>query len=229
MILIHQVYLDFGNKYWCDVFTKSKQSWEKFEGYTYWDIEKIENFLIRFPQYKPLWDKIKKPICKVDYIRMCILKQFGGLYVDLDIVNDCGHLEWIKGDNFFHKLDWGEGKGEEIVNDLVYLNRPNHPIFDEIIDYFDENFDRLQKIDVYKTWIMRYIQQSFGPISFKRYLTLYKKMTLINFIEVSCINNLKTLLEVENSPITIHYQASWISPCNGFNPKNKSKYKFWID
>ena len=191
MILIHQVYLDFGNHFWCDIFEKSKKSWENFEGYTLWDIEKIENFLIGFPQYKPLWDKIEKPICKVDYIRICIVKQFGGLYID--------------------------------------LNRPNHPIFDEIIDYFDENFDRLQKIDVYKNRIWRYILQSFGPDSFKRYLTKYKKIKQLKFIEVKCIKHGKIIKYVENSPLTIIYRGSWATSFNGFNPKNKKKYKDWCD
>tara|TARA_R110000796_G_scaffold187301_1_gene304199 strand:- start:68 stop:760 length:693 start_codon:yes stop_codon:yes gene_type:complete len=229
MILIHQVYLDFGNHFWCDIFEKSKKSWENFEGYTLWDIEKIENFLIGFPQYKPLWDKIEKPICKVDYIRICIVKQFGGLYIDLDVINDCGHLEWIKGDNFFNRVDFGNKKGLSINNDLFYLNRPNHPIFDEIIDYFDENFDRLQKIDVYKNRIWRYILQSFGPDSFKRYLTKYKKIKQLKFIEVKCIKHGKIIKYVENSPLTIIYRGSWATSFNGFNPKNKKKYKDWCD
>tara|TARA_R110002012_G_scaffold27121_5_gene87201 strand:+ start:303 stop:983 length:681 start_codon:yes stop_codon:yes gene_type:complete len=225
MILIHQVYLDFGNHFWCDVFSKSKKSWEKFNGYTYWDIDKINKFLIDYPIYKPLWDKIEKPICKVDYIRICIVRELGGMYVDLDVINTCGHLDWIENDNFFNKVNYG--KGDIITNDFFYLNRPNHPIFNNIIEYFNENFDRLKKIDVYKKWIWRFITQSFGPKSFSRYL---KKYDLdINYIDVSFIKkNGEFLKNIENSPVLIICQQSWVSKNNGFNPKNKNKYTEWV-
>ena len=230
MVLIHQIYLDFGNHYWCDVFSQSKKSWDYFYGYTFWDIDKINKFLIDYPLYKPLWDKIDKPICKVDYIRICILIELGGLYIDLDVINTCGHLSWIQGDNFFHKVDFGEKNGgKQISNDIIYLNRPKHLIFDKIIEYFNKNFDRLEKMTVYKNRIMRYIQQSFGPASFKRYLTVMDKIKLINFLDVSFLSkNGDILKNIKNSPITIHYQNSWICENNGFNPKNKSKYKNWI-
>lgn len=67
-------------------------------------------------------------IMRSDAFRYLILKQLGGLYVDLDFVN-LSNMDWIAGIGQFACAEQGDG---QLCNALMWAPRPEDPFFDGI-------------------------------------------------------------------------------------------------
>ena len=67
-------------------------------------------------------------ITRSDAFRYLILKQLGGLYVDLDFVN-LSNMDWIAEIGQFACADQGDG---QLCNALMWAPRPEDPFFDGI-------------------------------------------------------------------------------------------------
>ena len=67
-------------------------------------------------------------IMRSDAFRYLILRQLGGLYVDLDFVN-LSNLEWIAEIDQFACADQGDG---QLCNALMWAPRPEDPFFEGI-------------------------------------------------------------------------------------------------
>jgi mannosyltransferase OCH1-like enzyme len=79
-----------------NMWRKLHPDWE----YILWTDKMIRDYIeIGYPQYLKLYDSYKHNIQRVDMIRYFILKDFGGIYSDLDLYPIENIEKWFKDDN----------------------------------------------------------------------------------------------------------------------------------
>lgn len=87
--IIHQI-APANKDSWHPFWKKCQESWKKqfpdFE-YNLWnDQEDIDNFVKEYyPKYYSLYRSFPVHVMRIDFVRLCILHHFGGIYADMDV------------------------------------------------------------------------------------------------------------------------------------------------
>ena len=157
--------------------------------YILWDKKKCESLIERFPEYKSLYQNVKYKIMKVDIIRFLILFEYGGVYLDLDIIPN---IEELKPYQFAiaYKI---APKREHYEMEIIQSFKENNLLL-QFLDYVKTQIIEKDKIDIYKTWKCRYVYQTTGPFSFTRFVKINKLLIdKYNINEPTTKNNMLNL------------------------------------
>tara|TARA_R100000388_G_C7238278_1_gene159401 strand:+ start:881 stop:1501 length:621 start_codon:yes stop_codon:yes gene_type:complete len=142
--------------------------------YVLWDKNMCNNLIKKYPDYQELYESVKYKIMKVDIIRFLILNEYGGLYLDMDIVPN---VEGVNEDDF--KIAFKIAPRRKHYEMEVIQSYKNNKLLLSYLDYVKTQIKIKDNIDIYKIWKARYIYQTTGPYSLNRFL---KKKTINKFI-----------------------------------------------
>lgn len=136
--IIHQIAPEDTTK-WSPIWLRCQESllnhFPDFE-YRLWnDKEDIDNFVhVNYPEFSNLYNSFPVHIMKIDFVRLCFLHKYGGIYADMDyfvyknfyseLNKDCGFLENLT-------EEYTSAKHE---NSLMY-SVPNNQLLYEIMKY----------------------------------------------------------------------------------------------
>jgi mannosyltransferase OCH1-like enzyme len=74
---------------WHPLWFKCQESWLKNFGnfeYKFWNDEQIDDLIkTDYPEYWNLYQEFPIHIMKIDFVRLCLMHKFGGIYADLDV------------------------------------------------------------------------------------------------------------------------------------------------
>lgn len=140
--------------------------------YTLFDDKKADALMKKYPEFYNMWKSVRFPIMRVDIVRFIILYHYGGFICDLDVFPVNKNLsEVVRGneDKFiiFTPVD--------SFNYEVLYSPPKNEIMLEFVRFIKEQINEKGKMKIYDTWKGRFVLQTTGPKSFKRFLDKYHK------------------------------------------------------
>ena len=211
--IIHQVFIQFEpNKDLCDIpifstQTKLTQEYCKSNNITYklWREPDIDTLLLKYTQFRKLYDNFKQPIQRVDFIRYLILYDQGGIYIDCDIHPIADITELFTMNQFF--VRWNDDK-RMLPYNAVLGSKPNNPLYEAIFQEIIDSVIEKDKIDIYKKWIGRYVFQTTGHFMLQRVIKRYKHMDDIFKLDILKINTKDGKVVSGNNPLFEDYNAS---------------------
>ncbi len=194
-MIIHQIYglfRDGKSIETNDLFVESRNQWRLIASnnnyeYKLWDNDSCNELINKYPEFIELYNNVKYPVMRADIMRFLILYDQGGLYVDLDVLPLKSSYNY---DKFSVCRYYYAPKYPQVKTDMeiIYSNKGNIDLYN-FIKYIEEQIVIKDKIDIYKSWKIRYVFQTTGPMSFNRFLKLKK----IQFGEIkSNLSNEKT-------------------------------------
>ena len=193
-MIIHQVYGIFrDSKPMNEMFKTSSNEWfliAKNNGWKYmlWDNRMCDMLVAYYPEFYDLYNNVRFKIMRCDIIRFLIVYQFGGIYVDMDVFPNRKDLSFITDKNKFHMCVyyWTPQYCDTNIPDIemLYSPRKNIDLYN-FIKYIPSQIEEKDKIDVYKTWKIRYVFNTTGPQSFRRFIK--QNMIKFNHIKVAQI------------------------------------------
>lgn len=176
-MIIHQVYGLFKDgKPMNELFTASSTKWREYcdtNGYTYklWNAEEVEELVNTYTNVKNYYYDVKYPVMKCDIARFLIIYSFGGMYVDLDVIPNKNVIEINENKLTLCKY---MNKKDNMDIEIIYSPKYNIDLFNYIAFYIPSQIEEKNKIEIYEKWIIRYIFNTTGPQSFRRYLKMNK-------------------------------------------------------
>ena len=185
-MIIHQVYGLFDDGKEMNVLFKTgSEAWKKYcdrnnHIYKMWNKKECDELVNTYTNIKNYYYDVKYPVMKVDIVRFLIIYQFGGMYVDLDVLPFKDNINIDESKLSLCNYLWtpnGEVKKKTIA-DIEILSAPKQylPLWEFIALYVPKQIKEKDEIEVYKDWKIRYIFQTTGPPSFRRFMKI-KKMT----------------------------------------------------
>jgi mannosyltransferase OCH1-like enzyme len=113
----------------------SPKMWKKYHPdweYILWTDKMIRDYIkIGYPEFLDLYDKYKYNIQRVDMIRYFILKDFGGIYSDLDLYPVENLNKWFSDDNDVYLVFSGNMYG--CFTNSFMASKKNAPIWDDVL------------------------------------------------------------------------------------------------
>jgi len=212
---VSQIFLKLYDKNLDDfpIFVKSKNAYEKMGDYQLIQDKEAECLMKQYPEFYELWLNVKYDIMKVDILRFIVLYHYGGLCSDLDVIPLRPTYE-VEDKILVYS--------PKLFNYEVIISKPNQEIFLDFLRYVKEQIELKDKLPIYDTWKARYVFQTTGPRSFKRFLNMNKD----KFKVVNKINRLNYRGDEdgwrENDFVTLQ-TSSWMEAM-GVKQKNKLKY-----
>jgi len=101
--------------------------------YILWTDKMIRDYImLGYPQFLKLFDSYKYPIQRVDMIRYFILKDFGGIYSDLDLYPVENLDKYFKTNNDIYLVFSGNTYGS--VTNSFMASKKNAPLWDEVLN-----------------------------------------------------------------------------------------------
>mgnify|MGYP003627865559 CR=1 FL=1 len=179
-MIIHQIYgLYDDGKPMNTLFSQGSIRWRDYcanLGYTYvlWDKYNVEELINTYTDIKAYYYSVKYPIMKVDIARFLILYQFGGLYVDLDVVPNT-NKDFIEDKEKLHMCNylWTHKNmvktEKESDLEMVYSPKYNQDLY-KWLKHLPSVIESKDKIEVYKEWVIRYIFHTTGPPAFRKFM-----------------------------------------------------------
>jgi len=177
-LMIHQIYGLFGdNKPMNELFKESNKKWKtlaKKNGYRYklWNMKACDNLINQFPQFKKMYNSVRYPIMKADIMRFLILYKHGGLYSDLDVLPLKNKYSFDKLSfciYYYTPLDKQHVKNFKPDMEMIYSPKGNEWLLNYIY-HIGKQIKAKSKVKIYEQWKVRYIFQTTGPKSLKRYM-----------------------------------------------------------
>ena len=114
---------------------KSKLMWKKYHPdwkYILWTDKMIRNYIkLKYPEFLELFDSYKYNIQRVDMIRYFILKDFGGIYSDLDLYPTENLDKWFQDNNEVYLVFSGNVYG--CITNSFMASKKRAPFWDEIL------------------------------------------------------------------------------------------------
>ena len=170
-MIIHQVYGLFrDDKPMNKLFLRSNKMWEKYaqeNGYTYklWCADECDELVNTYSDIKKYYHSVRHNIMKCDIIRYLILYQFGGMYVDLDVMPN---KNVIKIDPEKFTLCNYVNKNTDFDIEIIVSQKYNIDLYNFLL-YIPKQIEEKNNIDIYTNWKVRYVFQTTGPRSFIRF------------------------------------------------------------
>lgn len=173
--IIHQVFIKF--KPTMDLSdipifsseTQLTQDYCKSNNITYklWREPEIDRLLLKYPQYRKLYDNFKQPIQRCDFIRYLILFIHGGWYIDCDVypLQDLTPLE----NNNQCFTTWHIDH-KRLPYNAVFGSTDRNPLFLDIIEDVERRTYLKQSQKIYETWKGRLVFQTTGHSMLKNHI-----------------------------------------------------------
>jgi hypothetical protein len=192
-IPVSQVFLDFGKGKKIEdypPYLKSNELLKKLTNdYTLYDDEKADKLMKKYPEFYDMYKNVEHPVMKVDILRIMILYDKGGFFIDLDVIPFTKNLNNETDDIL---TIW---RPHNIFNwEVMYSPKKNEYLLD-FLRYAKKQIQIKNKVKIYSSWKNRYILQTTGPLSFKRYLKEYPT----DKIQFKEINRIATEDDIKNS------------------------------
>tara|TARA_R110000772_G_scaffold152606_1_gene263441 strand:- start:2800 stop:3462 length:663 start_codon:yes stop_codon:yes gene_type:complete len=146
--------------------------------YKMWSKKDCEELLVnKYSEYIDLYNEFRYDIQRADFIRYIILFEFGGIYIDCDVIFIQNFMPYDIFDReyFFVKSYLG------IIYNAIMGSNKNNNIFKLILNEIEMSIYKQEK-DIYKTWKGRLVFQTTGQYMLKRVLKNDKNI-LTNLIE----------------------------------------------
>ena len=186
---IHQVFIQFKNgKPFNDIplfvqqVSKTKQYCLTNDiEYQMWNEESCNELIGKYPQFKELYENFREPIQKVDFIRYLILYDIGGIYVDCDIAPIGDMNDLFQMNQFF--VIWNDDK-KLLPYNAILGSTPKNILYEDIFKQIEHDYVEKSNIDVYKTWIGRFVFQTTGHFMLKRVLKRYPDIQLLDILKI---------------------------------------------
>jgi mannosyltransferase OCH1-like enzyme len=165
---IHQVFWVFKNGQPLEEIAEYRDNVEatqklcKIHNYEYklWGLKQCEKLVYQeFPEYIDLWNNFRHEIQRVDFIRYCILYQFGGLYIDCDI-RPVKNLDSVFKDKLFF-VHWSNDE-KKLPYNAVMGSHQGQELFLHILKECERSYEEKSKMEIYDTWKGRFIFQTTG-------------------------------------------------------------------
>lgn len=144
--IIHQTAPSDESK-WSPVWKECQQSWKDlhpdFE-YRFWSDEDIDTYMKEnYPDfYENVFTKYDMHIKRVDAVRYFILRDFGGIYADMDYMCKKRFFEELPGDKVsISEPPWTSGPGTTYENALM-ISPKGHPFWDVVINELPQRRDK---------------------------------------------------------------------------------------
>ena len=192
-LLIHQIYglyednkrlidnplfLTSMNKY-LEIIHKNNMNNNRNFNYIYklWDKEMCENLIKKYPEFN-YYHNVRHKIMKVDIIRFLILYDEGGVYSDLDIIPQLDNFDFLltplNYDKIFisHYYWTPQEHDKKVVMDMEVIGTAiikNKILYDYLL-YIPSQIEDKDKKKIYDSWKIRYVFQTTGPPSFRRFI-----------------------------------------------------------
>jgi hypothetical protein len=168
--IVHNVFLDIGFK----PFTERLDYQKNIEHnkamnpdfiFFLWDDEKVNEFIKTQPKdIKKIWGEFPSTFYKIDFVRYLILKEYGGIYMDLDTITK---IPLSIEDNETITGFWINKNGKININNNVI--KLNNNLYDELIKYAIEQF-YYRKKSMPSNWVKRRFLHSVGAKMFIRFI-----------------------------------------------------------
>lgn len=136
--IIHQIAPEDKTK-WHPFWLICQQSWHKhFKNFEYkiWnDKEDIDTFVhSNYPEFSNLYESFQVQIMKIDFVRLCILHKYGGVYADMDYFVYKNFYNQFKKDIGFLENLTEEYTSARYENSLMY-STPGNQLLYELMKY----------------------------------------------------------------------------------------------
>ena len=133
--------------------------------YKMWSKKDCELLLVNnYPEYIDLYNEFRYDIQRADFIRYIILYEYGGIYIDCDVIFLQNFIPY----DIFNK-DYFFVKNFGIIYNAVMGSKKNNNIFKLILNEIEMSIYK-QEQDIYKTWKGRLVFQTTGQYMLKRVL-----------------------------------------------------------
>jgi mannosyltransferase OCH1-like enzyme len=193
--MIHQIFVNLGKGELKDI-SQFNWSHEKTKIYcknnniphTLWGKQQIEDLLLDYPQYKQLYDDFRYDIQRLDFARLLILYDQGGLYLDLDINPLQGeNIDYIFEKEFFIAR-W---VNSNLPYNAIIACKKQSPLMLKCIEEVKRSYYEKAKMKIYHTRKARFVFQTTGHYALHRAI---KKEVEYEPV-VSVYNSLKKICE----------------------------------
>ena len=166
--IVHNVFLDIGFKSFTERLDYQKniqhnKAMNPDFKFMLWDDERVNEFIKTQPDHiKKIWSEFPATFYKIDFVRYLILKEYGGIYIDLDVVSKIPieNTETIIG-------FWINKQGKININNNVI--KLNNNLYDELIKYAIQQF-YYRKKSMPSNWVKRRFLHSVGAKMFIRFI-----------------------------------------------------------
>jgi len=138
--------------------------------YTLFNDKKADALMKKYPEFYDMWKNVKYAIMKVDILRFVILYHYGGIVADLDVF-PLKPLASVIPDKD-KMVVWRPARSFNY--EVIYTPKHNSICLD-FIRYVKTQIEEKSKMEIYDTWRARFVLQTTGPASFKRFLDKYHK------------------------------------------------------
>jgi mannosyltransferase OCH1-like enzyme len=213
---IHITIKDTPNQIQGFIINKWKTLHPDFEIRVYTDKDNDDFLNTYYPLYKPIYDRIGKNICKIDFIRLLYLYKFGGIYVDSDVLPlkdltpllDINELLLFK-ENDKNNMNFGL---DQIISNAIIFSKPNNDFIKSLIDQIVSNVENIG-VQIQNTDILNLT----GPFLFNNVYLKYQRKNEITLFDGKYFNPL-TFYDLKNNHLTedikysfgVHlFEGSW--------------------
>ena len=168
--IIHNVFLDIGFKPFSERIDYQKniehnKAMNPDFKFMLWDDIKVNEFIKKQPEdIKKIWGEFPSTFYKIDFVRYLILKEYGGIYMDLDTITK---IPLFFEDNETITGFWINKKGKIIIN--MNVIKLNNDLYDLLINYAVEQF-YYRKKSMPSDWVKRRFLHSVGAKMFIRFI-----------------------------------------------------------
>ena len=145
--------------------------------YKMWNKKDIELLLVdKYPEYIDLYNEFRYDIQRADFIRYIILYEYGGVFIDCDVIflKNCIPYDIFDREYFFVK-------SMGVIYNAIIGSKKHNNIFKLILNEIEMSIYK-QEEEIYKTWKGRLVFQTTGQSMLKRVLKNDKHI-LTNIIE----------------------------------------------
>jgi hypothetical protein len=142
--IIHQTAPSDVSK-WHPLWFKCRESWKKnFPNFQYklWSDEQIDKLVENsFPEYWEMYNDFPIHILKIDFVRLCFMYEYGGIYADMDYYCYSNFYDDLKEDVYVVENPFGN---DPIENSLM-CSIPKHKFWIECMDLTKERYEYVKK------------------------------------------------------------------------------------
>ena len=208
---IHQVFLKFKkNTELNDIpvfkhqVNKTKDYCSKYHiNYKLWREADCNKLIMKYPQYKQLYDDFREEIQRVDFIRYLILYDQGGIYIDCDVCPIGDVYTLFEMNEFF--VRWHDDK-RKLPYNAVIGSAAGNPLYLDVFKEVIKSVIEKDKIDVYKKWKGRYVFQTTGHYMLQRVLKKYPHVKRLDILKIHTKGGIDVISDV--CPIFEDWNAS---------------------
>lgn len=121
--------------FWHSCYESWKTNFPEYKFVLWNDKEDIDDFVkTYYPQYLNLYSSFQADIMRIDFVRLCILHKYGGIYADMDIYCYKNFEHLMSKDIYFLENLTNEFTNAQFENSMM-ASIPNHKILEEMMKY----------------------------------------------------------------------------------------------